>query len=185
MKLNYLLYKVICKAQSVGLGGKRWRLSLLKKHGKNVSIGKHSEITWQNVSIGNNVYLGPNTKIISTRAEVIMHDNIMFGPGVTIITGDHRYDIVGRTMSSITESEKLPENDQDVEIMSDVWIGANATILKGVTIGEGSIVAACTLVTKDVPQYTIVGGVPAKVIGRRFSDEDIIKHKEILNVGEK
>ena len=64
--------------------------------------------------------------------------------------------------------------------MSGVWIGANATILKGVTIGEGGIMAACSLVTKDVPPYSIVGGFPAKVIGRRFSDEDIVKHKEIL-----
>lgn len=122
--------------------------------------------------------------IISTRAQVVLHDNIMFGAGVTIITGDHRYDIVGRTMKSITDAEKLPENDMNVEIMSDVWIGANATILKGVTIGEGSIVAACSLVTKDVPPYSIVGGIPAKVIGRRFSDEDIIRHKEILKNGQ-
>lgn len=179
MKLNILLYKVVRRLKTV-IGGGELHLFLLKKHGSNVHISHSSDITWQNVTIGNNVYLGPNTMIISTRAEVIMHDNIMFGPGVTIITGDHRFDILGRTMISITESEKLPENDQDVIINSDVWIGANATILKGVTIGEGSIVAAGALVINDVPEYSIVGGVPAKVIGKRFSDEDIPRHKEML-----
>lgn len=162
-------------------GVNRFHLSLLKRHGDNVQIGSNSDITWQKVSLGNNVYLGPNTRIVSTRAEVIMYNNIMFGPGVSIITGDHRYDIVGRTMISITDAEKLPENDQDVIIESDVWIGANVTILKGVTIGEGSVVASCALVTKDVPPYSIVGGVPAKVISHRFIGEDITRHKEILN----
>ena len=155
-------------------------MSLLKNHGENISLSLSSDITWHNVSMGNNIYLGPNTRIMTTKAQVILHDNIMFGPGVTIITGDHRYDIVGRTMLSITDAEKLPENDLDVEIMSDVWIGANVTILKGVKICEGSIVAAGALVTKDVPEYSIVGGVPAKVIGRRFSDDLILKHKELI-----
>ncbi len=53
----------------------------------------------------------------------------------------------------------------------DNWIGANSTILKGVTIGEGAIVAAGALVIKDVPPYSIVGGVQAKVLKYRFSDD--------------
>lgn len=157
MKLSLLLYKAMRKLKGCFSFGWLY-LHLLKKHGSNVHISPPFNITWQNVTVGNNVYLGPNTMIVSTRAEVIMHDNIMFGPGVTIITGDHRFDILGRTMISITESEKLPENDKDVIINSDVWVGANVTILKGVTIGEGSIVAAGALVIKDVPEYSIVGG---------------------------
>lgn len=133
-------------------------LSMLKMHGENVHIGKNCDITWRNISVGNNVYLGTDTRIISTQAEVIIHNNVMFGPGVTIITGNHRYDIVGRTMSSITEKEKRPSDDQNVIIESDVWIGANAIILKGVHISTGSIVAAGACVTSDVPEYSIVGG---------------------------
>ena len=91
----------------------------------------------------------------------------MFGPNVTVITGDHRIDILDRPMCSITDDEKLPENDQDVVIEEDVWVGAGATILKGVTIGNGSVVAAGALVKKDVPPYAVVGGVPAKIIKMR------------------
>lgn len=156
-------------------------LSMLKMHGENVHIGKNCDITWRNISVGNNVYLGTDTRIISTQAEVIIHNNVMFGPGVTIITGNHRYDIVGRTMYSITEKEKRPSDDQNVIIESDVWIGANAIILKGVHISTGSIVAAGACVTSDVPEYSIVGGVPAKVIGYRFTKSDIVKHKHLID----
>lgn len=58
-------------------------------------------------------------------------------------------------------------------IGNDVWIGYEAVILSGVTIGDGAVVGARAVVTKDVPPYTIVGGVPASKIRRRFSDETI------------
>lgn len=60
-----------------------------------------------------------------------------------------------------------------LEIGSDVWIGHNVKLLEGVTIGHGAIIAAGSVVTKDVPPYAIVGGVPAKIIRNRFDDEDI------------
>lgn len=61
----------------------------------------------------------------------------------------------------------------DIIIGNDVWIGYEAVIMSGVTIGDGAVVGARALITKDVPPYTVVGGVPAKVIKRRFSDEII------------
>lgn len=79
------------------------------------------------------------------------------------------------------EKDKLyliPKNRNDkVKIMNDVWIGSNVTILPSVTIGNGAIVAAGSVVTKDVPNYAIVAGVPAKVIKYRFNDDEI----ELLN----
>lgn len=68
--------------------------------------------------------------------------HFMSGPGLTIITGDHRIDIRDKYMDEVTVEEKLPENDQPVVIEEDVWCGANVTILKGVTIGKGSVIAA-------------------------------------------
>ena len=65
------------------------------------------------------------------------------------------------------------DNRGDILIGNDVWIGYEAVILSGVTIGDGAIVAARSVVTKDVPPYTIVGGVPAKPIRRRFDRETI------------
>lgn len=82
-------------------------------------------------------------------------------------------------MTDITDEMKLTENDQSVTLCGDNWVGANATILKGVIIGEGAIVAAGSLGINDVPSYAIVG-VPAKVIKYRFSNNEIEKHKELL-----
>lgn len=67
-----------------------------------------------------------------------------------------------------------------VEIGDDVWVGYGATILSGVSIGRGAIIGAKSLVTKDVPSYSIVAGAPAKVIGARFSKEAIKEHELIL-----
>jgi len=70
-------------------------------------------------------------------------------------------------MITVTDSEKSPDNDKDVVFEGDNWVGANATILKGVTVGKGSVISAGAVVTHDVPPYAIVGGVPAKVIRMR------------------
>ena len=72
--------------------------------------------------------------------------------------------------------DRIPEawdNKGDIVVGSDVWIGYEAVILAGVTIGDGAIIAARAVVTRDVPPYTIVGGVPAKPIRKRFSDPEI------------
>lgn len=65
-------------------------------------------------------------------------------------------------------------------IEDDVWCGANVTILKGVTIGRGSVIAAGSVVTKSCPSYSIIGGVPAKILKRRFTTEQIKEHEKIL-----
>ena len=65
------------------------------------------------------------------------------------------------------------DNKGDIVIGNDVWIGYEAMILSGVTIGDGAIIGTRAVVTKDVPPYTIVGGVPARMIRKRFSDEDV------------
>lgn len=134
-----------------------------------------------NIYVGNRVAFGSETRILTTRAKVILGNNIMFGPGVTIITGDHRTDIIGKYMIDVADSEKLPENDQDVIVEGDVWIGANVTVLKGVTIGRGSIIASGAVVTKNIPPYSIVGGVPARVLKPRFTDEEIQLHESLLS----
>ena len=149
--------------------------------GKNVSVAANCSFSGiSNIHIGNNVSL-ENIRILTTRANTIIGDCVMFGPGVTIVTGDHRTDIIGKPMMFVTDKEKLDENDQSVVIEEDVWIGANVTILKGVTIGKGSIVAAGSVVTKSIPPYSIVGGVPAKLIKARFTEEEIIEHEKAMN----
>lgn len=150
--------------------------------GEKVRIGQKSSFSGiENISIGNYSSLGSDTRILTTRAKVKIGSYVMFGPAVTIVSGDHRSDIIGKYMNEITDSEKRPEDDLDVVIEDDVWVGTSAIILKGVTIGRGSIIAAGALITKDVPPYSIVGGVPARVIKMRFTPEEIKRHENALN----
>lgn len=104
----------------------------------------------------------------------------MFGPNCTIRGGDHRTDVLGKHIYEVSDLEKLPENDKDVHIEDGVWCGCNVIILKGVTIGRGAVVAAGSVVTKDVPPYAVVGGIPAKIIKYRFTEDEIIKHEQLL-----
>ena len=149
---------------------------------KGVTIGKQCTISGiKNIKIGKNSSIGGRALILCTRAKLIIGNYVMIGPQVSIITGDHKIDTVGKYMVNVSDDEKVPENDLPVVIEDDVWIGANSTILKGVTIGEGSVVAAGSVVTKNVPAYTIVGGVPAKIIKNRFTDDELKKHRKLKN----
>lgn len=73
----------------------------------------------------------------------------------------------------IPEGDRLPFRGEAAVIGNDVWIGSRVTILRNVTIGDGAIVASSAVVTRDVAPYSIVGGVPARVIGQRFDDDTI------------
>lgn len=133
-----------------------------------------------NLSIGDYTSIPKGSVLYCTGAELIIGSKVIFGPRPTIITGDHRIDIVGKYICDVTGKDKLPENDLPVVIEDDCWIGANVTILKGVRIGRGSVVAAGAVVTKSCEPYSIIGGVPAKLIKKRFSLELIEEHEKIL-----
>lgn len=134
----------------------------------------------KNIEMETPVSIGPGATIYTTGAKLKIKKHVITGPNLTIITGDHKY-IPGRWIDSVKADEKEPYFDQDVIIEEDVWIGANVTILKGVTIGRSSIVAAGSLVIKDVPPYCIVGGIPAKVLKKKWSDEEIKEQDIFIN----
>lgn len=151
------------------------------KCGKGVVVASGCNFSGiKNISVGTNVVFGFGTNIMTTRAKVEIGDYVMLAPEVTIITGDHRIDLIDKRMMEVKDKDKLPENDQDVNIESDCWIGTRVTILKGVTIGKGSVVAAGAIVTKSFPPYSIIGGVPAKLIKKRFTDEQITIYESNL-----
>jgi acetyltransferase-like isoleucine patch superfamily enzyme len=101
---------------------------------------------------------------------------VLLGPEVAFVGGDHRTDVVGVPMVFAGRPTLEPTRVED-----DVWIGARAIIMAGVRIGRGSIVAAGAVVTKDVPPYSVAGGVPARVIGERFADPELrAKHDAML-----
>ncbi|QEK13194.1 acyltransferase [Crassaminicella thermophila] len=153
-------------------------LSMFKSCGTKVIIASGGSFSYDNIIIGNKVYIGPNAIFRSTHSNIIIMDNVMFGPNVVILGGDHRTDIIGEFMIDV--KEKNENTDKDVIIENDVWIGANVTILKGVRIGEGSIIGAASVVTKDVPPFSVYTGVPSKKVRQRWEFDQIKLHKEII-----
>ena len=151
--------------------------------GKNVHIAEKSDIKGnENVYIGNDVTIGPRSLLWTTGAKILIKEKVIIGPGLSIITGDHKIDIVGKYMADVTVNEKDKEDDQDVTIEKDVWIGSNVTILKGVTIAEGCVIGGGAVVTKSTEPYGIYVGVPAKYCRNRFSEEEITEHRKRLNI---
>lgn len=133
-----------------------------------------------NLSISEGSSIPKGSTFYCTRASLTIGKKVIFGPHPTIITGDHRTDLTGRFLIDITDEEKLPENDAPVVIEDDVWCGANVTILKGMTIGRGSVVATGAVVTRSFPPYSIIGGVPARLIKMRFTEKQIQEHERTL-----
>lgn len=136
---------------------------------------------YENLSVGDGTSIPKGSTFYCTEAPLTIGKKVIFGPKPTIITGDHRIDILGKHIIDVTVDEKLPENDMPVTIEDGCWIGANVTILKGVTIGRGSVVAAGAVVTKSCAPYSIIGGIPAKVIKMRFTPELIAEHEGLLD----
>ena len=139
-----------------------------------------------NLSVGDGTSIPKGSTIYCTDAACTIGKKVLFGPKPTIITGDHRIDILGKYMTDVTVEEKFVDGvnvyDLPVVIEDDVWCGANVTILKGVTIGHGSVVAAGAVVTKSFPPYSIIGGIPAKLLKMRFTEEEIKEHERMLDV---
>lgn len=133
----------------------------------------------ENIFIGDNVILTEHMQFLSSKAKIYIGNDVMVGSYTAIITGNHRTDLVGVHMIDVDEeTQKLAGNDQDVIIEDDVWIGTHVTILKGVRVGTGAIIAASSVVTKDIPPYSIY--LSKDKIIPRFNEEDLNKHKELV-----
>lgn len=151
--------------------------------GRNVILGMRGSIfTFGNISIGDNVCIGRGATFVSLLSTIDIGNKVMFGPNVTIYTGDHNTGVLGKAMWDT--HEKRPEDDQPVVIEDDVWVGTNTTILKGVRVCRGAVVAAGAVVTRDVPPYSVVGGLPAKVLKWRWTVEEILEHERQLYAAE-
>lgn len=129
---------------------------MLGSIGNDVWIGKTFNCdNGKKIHIGNNFTGNYNLTILDIR-EVYIGDNVMIGPNALITTVGHPITPMGR--------RKHIGIAKPIKIGNDVWIGGNVTILPGITIGNNVVIAAGAVVTKDVPNNTLVGGVPARKI---------------------
>ena len=136
-------------------------------------MGGKSEIS-SDLKAGAFVYIGPRCVIYP---KVSIDDYTMIANDVSIIGGDHKFDHPG---IPIIFSGR--DNLKHTKIGKDVWIGAYVKIMAGVTIGDGTIVALGSLVTKDLEAFSIYGGVPAKKLKDRFKTQREIEfHKTVLS----
>ena len=109
----------------------------------------------KNITIGNNVFINAGCKF-QDQGGIFIDDGALIGHGVVLATLNHDLD----------PEKRQQLHPAPIRIGKRVWIGANATVTQGVTIGDNAVVAAGAVVNRDVPADTIVGGVPAKVIGK-------------------
>ena len=164
-KVAFALYKMFASwlpiSQRSKLSKKLRRFfakRVISKIGKNVNI-ERGACFGPGLEIGDNSGVGINCEIYGP---VKIGNNVMMGPEVVIYTSGHKHDRVDVPMI-----EQGSEESRAVTIGNDVWIGRRAIIMPGVTIGNGCIIGAGAVVTKDVPDYSIAGGVPARVIKSR------------------
>jgi len=130
-----------------------------------------------NVSVGNRTYGELNVQIAcETKYALQIGYYCSIAKDVKfLLCVDHRLDLFTTfpVFTFILKNGSDAISKGDIIVSDDVWIGANSTILSGVTIGRGAVLAAGSVVTKDIPPYAIVGGVPAKVLKYRFSESVI------------
>lgn len=107
----------------------------------------------KNIALGKNVFINAGC-CFQDQGGITIGDNVLIGHNVVLATLNHNLD----------PEKRAGMYPSPISIGNNVWIGSNSTILPGVTIGENSVVAAGAVVTKDVPENTVVGGVPAKII---------------------
>lgn len=172
-------------ARALDLGeraARRLRMHLVRErfasHGKNVIFDPRDTFSYETIHVGDDVFIGPGALFAASETVIRIGNKVMFGPKVTLLGGNHNTGVVGAYMFDV--KEKRPEDDLPIVIEDDVWVGAGAFVLKGVTIGRGAIVGAGAVVTKDVPPYAIVVGNPARVVRMRFSPEQVSQHEAAL-----
>jgi len=152
------------------------RQELLKKMfaeiGENCYIEPPFHSNWggKNVHFGNSVYANFNLTLVDD-CDIFVGDNVMFAPNVTVATATHPINPVLRS--------KQAQYNLPVHIGNNVWIGAGAIILPGVTIGDNTVIGAGSVVTKDIPANVVAVGNPCKVL-REINENDIkYYHKDM------
>ncbi|MCW7482125.1 acyltransferase [Leptospira kanakyensis] len=182
-RVNFLVFRVIVRLKtfyvriryfqyflSIGKGSRFYKLPDFDPDFRNlllINVGNdtvfNGVVSFRGrglLNIGNNCSFN-NGIIFGLTCDMKIGDYVMVADNVSFRTADHKFTEIKTPIMYQGEISK------SIDVKEDVWIGCNATILKGVTIEKGSIVGANSVVTKDIAPYSIVGGVPAKLIKKR------------------
>ena len=174
----------------------RKRIGSTCSFGKSTTIDSTARFEGENLLLNHSVFLNSSMGYASYVSDHSFIKNTVIGRYTCIanevmtVAGNHPLSFASVHPAFYSTTQKLSyvkqnkfddfhylDSQQKISVVigNDVWIGARATILEGITIGDGAIVAAGAIVTKDVPPYAIVGGVPARIIKYRFDEETIQK----------
>lgn len=181
-KISHVITDWACKNDVIFDKGTRFTMTAkvenISKNRDNIVIGENTLVEGRllvfkyggKIVIGKNVYIGAGSNIWSGEY-IEIGNNVLISHNVNIIdTNSHELDYIERAESyenlikSGFPKDKKNIITSKIIIEDDVWISFNSTILKGVTIGRGAIIAACTLITKDVPPFVVIAGNPAQII---------------------
>lgn len=163
-------------------------LSFLRRRYPNISpttrIGRNVKIRNPlNLVMEENTNIDADAFIMNTRAKLVFGKNSGAAIGLLAITGNHM-SVVGKNLKQITDKTKDEldlnhEMDKDIVVDEDVWIGAHVTLLSGVHLGRGCEVGSGSVVRGTIPPYAVVIGNPCKVVGFRFTPEEIVEHEKV------
>ena len=166
-----------------------WRRSMnLLYHLQFKNIKWSSRVDYRvSVSNHNNLLMDENTNIdrgsiiMNTRARFIMKKNSGAATGLLVVTGNHM-SVVGKNLKQVTDKIKDEldvnhEMDKDIVVEEDVWISSHVTLLSGARICRGSEIGSGSVVRGIIPPYSIVIGNPCKVVGFRFTPEEVVAHE--------
>ena len=168
--VGYVLYYFIarhlpCSGLPYAPGARAFRglcaRMMLDRCGKGVNI-EHGAFfaSGAGITLGDHAGIGLDCRVAGP---LVIGDDVMMAPRVTIVTQNHEVSDLSKPMRLQTAPKK------QVVIGNDVWIGTNAVIMPGITVGDHVIIGAGAVVTKDVPDYAVVGGIPARII--KFRNE--------------
>jgi len=156
---NFKFHLKIGKLKNVFFGSNFCCMGKRKlKLGDNIRFGNGVRIQAEGISIGSGSFIGHNNYLYG---KIIIGENFMSGPNVSIMAGNHGF---AKTNIPMKEQETTSKG---IQISDDVWIGTNAVLLDGINVGKGVIIGAGSVVTRDLDEYGIYAGNPAKLIKKR------------------
>lgn len=147
-----------------------------KRTGKNNRFGPKGRFLHPGeIFLGDNIYIAPNFHISARNLKI--GNNVIIGPNLLLECDDHVFKNIGKTIWATFTEERIMGF---VTIEDDVWIGGNVTILKNVTISEGCVIGAASVVTKSLPPYSVCVGAPCRPVKVRFTVEELETHLSLV-----